>query len=126
VNELFRLEVYYRKLADPTSPMSLNLTEFERIRFHFLSSNFVVNFNVEVWSGTKFSDQGVNLGASFSPFTQDFVIKEFTQDSVDLKAIEGMIVIFQSAIAGQAFAIQKFVKTGQSAFLARSAPNKAL
>ncbi len=85
--------------------MSLDLSGFDRFRFHFLSSNLVLNFNFEVFSGTAHSQaKGVNLEASFIPFTHDFLLQEFAGNA-NFSAIDTIVVIFQSGLAGQDYAI---------------------
>jgi hypothetical protein len=112
VNELFRLELSYGKLASPESQMNLNLTQFERLRVSFLSLNQELNFNAQPRSGGAYADQGVNLSPNPHPFTQDFLIKDFNGDwagNENLSAIDGITFIFQSAglYGGTDFAIQK-------------------
>jgi hypothetical protein len=107
VNQLHRLEVFYGKVADSNSQMSLDLIGLDLFRFHFLSNNLVLNFNLEVFTGTAGSiAKGVNLGASPTPFTHDFLLAEF-MGKADFSAIDTIIVIFQSGIAGQDYAINK-------------------
>ena len=81
VKQPHRLEIFYGKAADPNSQMSLDLSGFDCFRFLFPSSNLPLNFNLQVFSGTNFSTagkgEGVNLEASFNPFTHDFLLEEF-------------------------------------------------
>jgi hypothetical protein len=114
VNQPHRLEVYYGKAADPNSQMSLDLSGFDRFRFLFLSSNLPLNFNLQVLSGTNLSTagpKGVNLEASFNPFTHDFLLEEFAGNA-NFSAIDTIAVICQSGIAGQDYAIDSIEVTG--------------
>jgi hypothetical protein len=112
VDQLHRLEVIYGKAADPNSQMSLDLSGFDRFRFHFLSSNLLLNFNLVVFSGTAHSQaKGVNLGASFISFTHDFLLEEFAGDA-NFSAIDNIVVICQSGFAGQDYAIDSIEVTG--------------
>jgi hypothetical protein len=104
VNQPHRLEVFYGKAADPNSQMSLDLSGFHRFRFLFLSSNLLLNFNLQVFSGTDLSTAGVNLEASFNSFTHDFLLEEFAGNA-NFSAIDTIAVICQSGIAGQDYAI---------------------
>lgn len=112
VNQLHRLEVIYGKAADPNSQMSLDLSGFDLFRFHFLTNNLLLNFNLVVFSDTAFSQaKGENLGTSINPFTHDFLLREFV-GSANFSAIDNIAVIFQSGIAGQDYAIDCIEVTG--------------
>ena len=108
VKQSHRLEVHYGKSADPNSQMSLNLSGFYCFRFLFLSSNLPLNFNLQVFSGTNFSTagkgKGVGLEARFNSFTHDFLIEEFVGNA-NFFAIDTIVVICQTGIAGQDYAI---------------------
>jgi hypothetical protein len=115
VNQSHRLEVYYGKAADPNSQMSLDLSGYDRFRFLFLSSNLLLNFNFQVFSGTNFSTagkgKGVGLEARFNPFTHDFLLEEFAGNA-NFSAIDTIVVLCQSGLAGQDYAIDSIEATG--------------
>jgi hypothetical protein len=111
VDQHHRLEVFYGKAADPNSQMSLDLNRFDRFRFHFLSNNLDLNFNLQVFSGTEFSTASVQLEPSFSPFAHDFPLQEFVGNAI-FSAIDTIVAIFQSSHTGQDYAIDCIELTG--------------
>lgn len=112
VEQLFRLELFYGKGADASSPMSLNLKSFNGVRCRFFFIYSGLNFNFQVFSGTKVSTAGVNLDANSTPFTQEFLLPEF-EGNADFSAIDLIVLVFQSGplSGGQYYAIDSIEVT---------------
>lgn len=111
-----RLEVIYGLAkGDVFTPLSLDVSGFDRLRVRFDSNDLVLNFNVVVLmrDGTARVQAGCNIEPHTLPFNvdlrfaSDFVTQLGTPDWSDVDAID---IIFQSgsAIGANDFAVTAF------------------
>jgi hypothetical protein len=116
VNQASGVGISYGIAADPNSPMNLDLRGFDRFRFHFLSSNQVLNLNIVIFG--KIVSEGGPGGTERSsvPFTRDFLFNEFKGAggaNADFSAVKAIVVSLQSAdFGGLDYAIDSIEVTG--------------
>jgi hypothetical protein len=89
------------------TPMNADLSTSDRIRITFLGSTGTLNFNLLIYTGGSFGQNGCNLAASTVPFTVELPFSGFAGPGFTSSNINTLDFIFQngSPIGGINFAI---------------------
>jgi hypothetical protein len=101
-----RLEMAYGNEARAT-PLRANLSQYDFIRIHFKGISTGLNFNVEAFTGTAYSQWGCNLSATLYPTAVDVPFKN-GQGASKPSMLDGFMFIFQGGgIVGNNFGVTK-------------------
>jgi hypothetical protein len=99
-------------------PMDQDLSSADRIQIHFLGLTQVLNFNLQIFTGSSWGQNGCNLLPSTVPFTVELPYTGFFGTGFDKAHVNFLNFIFQngSPIGGTNFAIAsiKAVQGGET------------
>jgi hypothetical protein len=89
------------------APMDKDLGSADRIRITFLGLNGTMNFNLQIFTGTSYGQNGCNLAASTVPLTVELPYSGFVGPGFDKSHVNLLNFIFQNGnvIGGINFAI---------------------
>jgi hypothetical protein len=89
------------------APMNADLSSADRIRVNFLGLTGTLNFNIQMFTGTSWGQNGCNLPGSTVPFTVELPFTGFVGPGFDKSHVNFINLIFQSSsqIGGINFAI---------------------
>jgi hypothetical protein len=87
--------------------MNADLSSADRLRVYFLGLTGTLNFNIQMFTGTSWGQNGCNLPGSTVPFTVELPFTGFAGPGFDKSQVNYINLIFQdgSAIGGINFAI---------------------
>jgi hypothetical protein len=89
------------------TPLRANLSQYDFIRIHFKGISTGLNFNVEAFTGTAYSQWGCNLSATLYPTAVDVPFKN-GQGASKPSMLDGFMFIFQGGgIVGNNFGVTK-------------------
>lgn len=98
--------------------MDIDFSSTDRLRVTFAGLAQELNFNVQIFTGTSWGQNGCNLSPSTVPFTVELPYAGFAGPGFDPKNVNFIDFIFQtgSAIGGDSLAISSFhaVNGGQA------------
>ena len=89
------------------APMDQDFSSTDRIQINFRGLSQYLNFNLQVFTGTSWGQNGCNLPPSTAPFTVELPYTGFTGPGFDKNHVNFLNFIFQdgSPIGGVNFAI---------------------
>jgi len=74
-----------------------DLTPYNRFRLHFFGIAGTLNFNIEAYTGTTYSQWSCNLNPASGPILVDFPFADAGGSGANLAAIDQLNFIFQAA-----------------------------